>query len=92
MDNNFEKGDLIEFRWTNKGKWYTGRISEIEPQQGWKAIYKIEAFKKGTKLNWPEILKMCDGKESGDMFIRNVKDWYFVKWFSKDYIRKYATS
>lgn len=95
MEKDFKEGEEVEYKWTKNGKWYKGRIDRIQPQKGWKAIYSIQKFGKCKIIDWETVL---EGIERGkkDNFIdtqgkdcfKVVEDWYFVKWFSKDYLRK----
>lgn len=88
-------GDSIEFQWRKGTKWFKGRIADIQPQVGWKAIYKIEEFKKAKVVDWEIIVNQINKfphenhieMENKSMY-KYVEDWFFVKWFSKDYIRK----
>lgn len=90
----FKIGQEVEFKWTKNGKWYRGRIDRIEPQKGWKSIYSIQKFGKGKVIDWNTVLDGIErGKENnfidtqGKEVFKCVEGWYFVKWFSKEYMR-----
>jgi len=90
----FREGQLVKYKWSKNGKWYDGRIAKIEFIPGWKANYKIETFKKAEVLDWSTILKGIErgidrnfiDTEGKDVWVEK-EDWFFVKWFSKDYIK-----
>lgn len=79
-------GDIIEYKYSKNGKWKEGRIDRIEPET--KHLYSVEIYQliqpvylenvyEGSKKDWREWDRS-----------KWIYKWVFLKWFSKDYIRK----
>ena len=79
-------GDKCRFRYNSKSKWKEGRIADIDPTR--RTMYKIEAYiENGTIINWPEVLKMCEGEPAGEMLKRNIPGWCFMYWLTEDNVQ-----
>jgi len=82
-----KENSLVEYRFTKNGKWREGKIIKVEVIEKMKVCYAIAEYSKGIILDWDEIKKMCNNEPSGELFKRDVLDWYFIKWFSPEYVR-----
>lgn len=85
MESKLKVGDLCMYRYNRRAKWKEGRIAEINPSL--KTMYKIEAYAIDSVINWPEVMKMVDGKPAGEMIKRNVPGWYFKYWLIRSNVK-----
>jgi len=92
---DFYEGQLIQYRWTHTGKWYSGRIKKIEFIEGMISNYQIEKFVPNAKLlDWKTVIEGIDRGQDRNFINTAGKDifkyedsWVPVKWFSIKYIR-----
>lgn len=83
-DKELKVGVEVMYRYNSRCKWQQGRISGIDTT--FKRSVAVEKYEKGSIINWPEVLKMCDNQPAGEMIARNIPNWYFQYWVTPDNI------
>jgi len=79
-------GDLIEFKYSKNGKWRDGRIDRIEPET--KYPYSVETYELIQPVYFENVWNNS-GKDWREWDKKKwIMKWCFLKWFSKDYLRK----